>query len=258
MDKVLIDGDLFCYMYGVAMTQENPFDSNHEKIFAEKEAIKRLENNFIAWNKYFTGNYDKKNIEVYFSCPITNNFRRKLNPDYKKNRPLEKPICFTILKDYCLDNYWCQVGENIEADDLLSIRATYFSYGKSLIVSIDKDFLSVPAYLFNPSKNILKKQTKEGAFQSLCYQIMVGDSADNYPGIPGIGPKKASSFIKQNFNSNNNSLWENMVDLAEKQGITPENLLSQARMAYLLQYGDYDFETKTIQNLFSPFNTNNE
>lgn len=76
----------------------------------------------------------------------------------------------------------------------------------STIVSSDKDLkqlLSQAVEVFDPMKNKTTRYhdfLKEFGFEPHLladYLALVGDSSDNVPGVPGIGPKSASELIKK-------------------------------------------------------------
>lgn len=88
-----------------------------------------------------------------------NNFRLNLPApqQYKSNRnDTLRPLQLKDAREYLIKHHNGIVVDNIEADDLLSIygRASYDNYLKTgkfnyIIVSFDKDQLSVPTFMFN-------------------------------------------------------------------------------------------------------------
>ena len=75
-------------------------------------------------------------------------------------------------------------------------------------------------------------------------QTLMGDSADNYKGCPGVGPVKADKILKEE--TDEKVLWGEVVNAFEKAGLTEEDAIENARLAYLLKDGDYNFETKEV------------
>ena len=65
-------------------------------------------------------------------------------------------------------------------------------------------------------------------------QVLTGDSTDNYPGCPGIGPKKAADILNKELS------WTSVVNAYLKAGLTEEDALLQARMARILQASDWN------------------
>ena len=86
------------------------------------------------------------------------------------------------------------VSDGQEADDDIAIRATELK-GEGLIVSIDKDFMQVPGWHYNFVKKVKKEVTPEEGLRFFYTQILMGDSADNIPGIHRVGPVKAAKML---------------------------------------------------------------
>jgi DNA polymerase-1 len=239
--KLLIDGDWLCYSVACAMETKNPFDEKAEPIFnlglGRKIIFFKIEN--------YVARLDADEVEVHFSCKREDNWRRDLVPSYKMNRAGKTPpVGLLSLMAYTKSIYPYFSEAKLEADDTIGIAST--SQKDVCIVSVDKDFLTIPTNIYNPQKDILKKQSRLNAFKSFIYQVIIGDSSDGFKGIPKAGPKKALAFIAEHSKSIIN-IWEPLVKLAEKHKVDEEYLLTQARMAHILQAGDYDFETKAVK-----------
>ena len=58
---------------------------------------------------------------------------------------------------------------------------------QDIIVSGDKDMMTLPGQHYKEAEVV--KVTKWEADVAFYKQTLVGDSADNYPGCPGIGDK---------------------------------------------------------------------
>ncbi len=96
--------------------------------------------------------------------------------------------------------------EGYEADDILATAATQFASDdlRVVLVSRDKDLdqlVRPNVVLFDPMKNEMidaaaieanKGYPPEKAIE---VQTLMGDSSDNIPGVPGVGPKKAAQLI---------------------------------------------------------------
>ena len=116
-----------------------------------------------------------------------------------------------------------------------------------VIVSIDKDMKSIPCLLSSNGKDI-QKISKEQADYNFAFQTLVGDSTDNFLGCPSVGPKKATLIL----DNANNSYWEAIVKAFDKVGLTENDAIIQAQMAYILrEKEDYNFETKEV-NVWQP------
>jgi DNA polymerase-1 len=120
------------------------------------------------------------------------NFRKKIYTDYKANRkPESRPPYLHEAREY-FKKYWEAIEtEGIEADDWI---ASNYQEG-DVIVSSDKDFKQLPARIYNPSKDELLDVDNPDFYFWL--QTLVGDSADNVPGLPN--PAKAHHKKQPNF-----------------------------------------------------------
>ena len=59
--------------------------------------------------------------------------------------------------------------------------------------------------------------------------------------MPGVGPVKAAQIL------NTKNLWSAIEASFIKAKLSKEDALLQARLAYILQHGDYDFKSKKIK-----------
>ncbi|AVD71952.1 DNA polymerase I [Desulfobulbus oralis] len=139
-------------------------------------------------------------------------FRHDLYADYKANRPPmpedlaaqieaihETVRAFGILS--------LMAGDQ-EADDLIaSASACMSGQGVEIVVvSGDKDLaqlVSARVQMWDPMKNLVLDEAGVAAKYGvgpghlLDYLALTGDTADNVPGVPGIGPKTAARFIAE-------------------------------------------------------------
>ncbi|CAB1276874.1 DNA polymerase I [Candidatus Nitrosacidococcus tergens] len=120
--------------------------------------------------------------------------------------------------------------EGVEADDVIGTLAKQAStQGMMTIISSgDKDLAQLVNHqitLINPMNqtklNPEGVKEKFGVFpeQIIDYLILMGDSSDNIPGVPGIGPKTAAKLLNQY--GTLDSLLENIEEIKGKLG---ENL----------------------------------
>lgn len=111
---------------------------------------------------------------------------------YKGNREgSEKPVHFKLIRDWLIDKSYTILSDNEEADDVLS-RVLLEGH---VCATIDKDLNNTPGLHYNFNKNELYNVTEEQATINFYKQILTGDTADNIPGIKGIGPVKADNII---------------------------------------------------------------
>jgi DNA polymerase-1 len=117
------------------------------------------------------------------------NFRRVLNPDYKANRSKSRlPIILRQVKQWIIEELDGQMWANLEADDIISILATDKEMDEeTIIISIDKDFKSVPGIFYDYNKGEYHQPSEEEADNYHLVQTIAGDHTDGYSGVPGIG-----------------------------------------------------------------------
>lgn len=139
------------------------------------------------------------------------NFRHELFPEYKAQRgPTPEGLVAqlgpvrTMLEALGLP---VMVSENCEADDCIaSLAARFKKMRPVVIVGADKDLkqcLDENVVLWDPGTREPKLTTlddfrrAEGMEPSSWpdYQALIGDSSDNIPGVPGVGPKTASELF---------------------------------------------------------------
>lgn len=170
------------------------------------------------------------------------NFRKTLFPGYKGSRSGKRlPTGLGALKDHLASEYMSFIRPGLEADDVMGILSTHpkLILGQKIIVSEDKDMATIPGWLFNPRKDVKARLvTEQEADHFHLYQALIGDTADEYPGCPGVGPVKAAVILSEE------PWWPRVVEAFVKKGLTEEDAILQARLARILRSGDYNFQTK--------------
>lgn len=111
------------------------------------------------------------------------NFRLEIDENYKANRKdMRRPVYLYDSRKY-FEKYWNAVVTNgVEADDYIASVYT----PEDVIVSIDKDFMQLPATIFNWVKNEIFTVTNP--MFHFWTQMLTGDGADNVPGV--LNPAK--------------------------------------------------------------------
>lgn len=113
---------------------------------------------------------------------------------YKGNRVQEKPMHYLYVRRTLME-WGAEVVAGIEADDALAISLC--ADPNAVLCTIDKDLNSVPGYHYNWDKGLKYKVDPNSALWFFCYQMLMGDSTDNVPGIPGMGEKKAHALLDE-------------------------------------------------------------
>jgi len=180
--KILIDGDILTYRAAFSC-EDQPFEDACDKIDQLVEDIigaVAFDGDFSICEMFITGK---------------GNFRFDVQPTYKQNRSGKpKPQHLQGLRDYLVEAYDANVSVGEEADDVITIRAMELG-PDTVIASIDKDFLQVPCWHYNPNKDTLTKVEPFEGLRFIYTQILTGDTADNVFGIRGVGPVKAGKLL---------------------------------------------------------------
>lgn len=140
----------------------------------------------------------------------TNNFRKKIFKEYKKNRVPNMNLyqeINKIIESAIYENIPIEFSSTHEADDIIASYCEYYKNKYTIyIVSNDKDLMQLineKVYIFNPfekkifkSSDVLMKLGVEPKDVSL-FLALSGDNSDNIPGIKKIGTKTAIKMIKE-------------------------------------------------------------
>jgi DNA polymerase-1 len=143
----------------------------------------------------------------------------------------------------------------LEADDVLGILATstHVDYGERIIVTSDKDLLQIPGKHYNPRNGKSATVTESAGDYFFLTQVLTGDPTDGFPGIKGVGPKKAEKILLEAFSKGGVSLaWSAIVSAYERAGQTESDALTMARVARILRFSDINPETNEVQLWLPP------
>ena len=148
-------------------------------------------------------------LAVVFDAPGPT-FRDQLFPEYKANRPPAPPelIAQIDVAREAAQAFGCAVFSvpGVEADDVIAtlVRQAVAGELEVVIGSSDKDLMQLctdQVRLLDAVKNRLlgpaEVREKWGVPPAQLGDLLalMGDTADNVPGIPGIGPKTAAELI---------------------------------------------------------------
>lgn len=120
------------------------------------------------------------------------NFRHSLYPFYKANRAHLSPRHLNSCKQYLIEEWKATSKPNLEADDLLGIHQS----NETIICTIDKDLLQVPGEHYNFVTKEFQLVTEFKGLYNFYTQLLVGDRADNIPGVSQIGKTKAFRILE--------------------------------------------------------------
>ena len=140
-------------------------------------------------------------------------FRNQLYPEYKAHRPPTPEDLipqFPLIRDATRAfNLPCIEMGGYEADDLIATYARQAAKAGATvkIVSSDKDLMQLitdgEIQLYDPMKqkplgaDAVMEKFGVPPDKVIDAQALIGDSTDNVPGAPGIGPKTAAELIMQ-------------------------------------------------------------
>ena len=198
---ILVDGSAFLFRSYFStlsqnLTNESGFPTG--AMFGVVNAIKHLQ------RKY----QDAKIIMIFDAKG--SNFRHEMFPDYKANRsPAEDDLVVQIEPLYKIVramgfHFLCEQG--VEADDVIATLSKLAREEgiETIIASGDKDLfqliggnikqLDMKGKLYGEEE--VKEKMGVNPNQILDLLALTGDSADNIPGVPSVGPKTASKWLE--------------------------------------------------------------
>jgi DNA polymerase-1 len=140
--------------------------------------------------------------------------RMAVLPGYKAQRPEMpddlKPQLDGVVNYLTAARVATFCGEGVEADDYIACLARHATKGgmKVVVASADKDFMQLVSPqigLLNPNDKSetvwtdeqVRNKTGVAPSQIVDWLSLMGDSVDNIPGVPGIGPKTAAALLNQ-------------------------------------------------------------
>jgi len=171
-------------------------------------------------------------------------FRHKIYKDYKANRPpMPEDLSVQIqhIKEITKGfNIPVMEMQGFEADDLIGALGRMAEEAGFFIVMVtgDKDFVQLvtdKAVIWDPMKEkTIDIKTVRESFgvepgQMIDVMGLSGDTSDNIPGVPGIGPKTALTLIKT-FGSME-QLYEQLDKITKKK--QHQNLVQYKEQAFL-------------------------
>jgi DNA polymerase I len=200
-------------------------------------------------------------------------FRKELFAEYKANRPsaptdlqVQMARVREVADAYAIP---CYEREGVEADDLIAslTRVARARGHRVVLVSADKDLLqlvgdgvwmldTMKQRGYGPAETKEKLGVLPGQVRD--YLALTGDSSDNIPGVPSVGPKTAADLLNQY--GSLDGVYAGLETLTKKA--LKQKLIEHRELAYLsrelvtlkddfelpfeeslLRYGGFDDET---------------
>ena len=219
--KCIIDADIISYRAAAGTEGKSPRET--------EEKVDLLMEYIVGQTVVFPTD---SNLECYLTGAGNFRFDVAKTAPYKGNRKdVPKPSNLPEARGYLQHKWGAIISEGEEADDLIAMAATMGDPKSTVICSIDKDFLTVPCWMFNFVKNTWVYSTDADARKYFYTQILTGDSADNIKGIFRVGPVKAGKILEGL--TTEQELYDACVKAYE--GDT-ERVLENARLLWLRRY----------------------
>lgn len=143
-------------------------------------------------------------------------FRKDMYPAYKAHRPPPEPEMLVQLRMFqpLVEAFGIPAirVEGVEADDIIATLVSHYrpSGARVTIVSSDKDLMQLvtdvetaPVKMLDTLKDrwideaAVAEKFGVGPRGVVDVLALIGDSSDNVPGVPGVGPKTAADLLQQ-------------------------------------------------------------
>lgn len=246
-----VDGDMIAYEALLGASEDIDWGDNIWTLHVDKNVALATFDSIIAKAiRHVEQVLDRTCIRTFICFTDSeHNFRKEIDPTYKGNRKgRKKPVGFHFLVEELRKHYNVVMRKGLEADDCIGIGMTapYVVHltqdykPTRVIISGDKDMNTIAGWFYNYDKEELVCNTQEEAYHYFLKQVLTGDSADGYGGCPSYGKVKAEKALKEN------PSWKTVVKCYEEQELTEEDAIRTARLAHILQSGDFDFVKKEV------------
>lgn len=237
MTVALIDADVLAYQAAAAGEKSTDWGDGLWTLHSWQDDVKAIFDSKLKALLEFT-----KATSYILAFTSPDNFRYTVLPTYKGNRAAtRKPMLLQWIKDVAMAEHKSYLKPTLEGDDCLGILATSGVHKDTVIVSIDKDFKTIPGKFYDFGRGISYDITEQEADYWHMYQTLVGDVTDGYKGCPGVGPVAAQKILTQE-----GDMWTNVVAAFVKAKLNEECALQQARVARICRASDYDFNKQKV------------
>jgi DNA polymerase-1 len=175
------------------------------------------------------------------------------------------------MREYLRDKYDAWQRPSLEGDDLLGILSGLHDRfkGDKIMVTMDKDMSTLAGYHYRPHRSVLGvfEVTEKEADKFHLQQGIAGDPTDGYKGCPSWGMSTAEAFLDEPYKlvpetyttargkfagvertrwvkQECDDLWECILSLYAKEGVSEADALAQFQVARILRTSDYNFKKK--------------
>jgi len=233
---LLIDADLFLFRAAVVSEEETDWGDDIWSLASDLKVAKKV---FTDQIESFQKRLDTD--EVLMCISDRENFRKSVHPSYKSNRKKSrKPVGYKALVEWVQETWPSHCQATLEADDVMGILGSCPDL-KTVIVSDDKDMKTIPCRLYRPADGDLIEVSREAADRHFYTMTLQGDPTDGFSGCPKVGAVTAAKIL------GNRPDWSLVENQFIKSGLTREDAITQARLARILRFEDWDATTETIK-----------
>ena len=237
---LLIDADLFLFRASVIAEEETDWGDDIWSLATDLKVAKQI------FTDQIEGFHERLGTTEALMCiSSSENFRRDVSPKYKSNRKKSrKPVGYKAMVAWVEANWRSVTQKGLEADDVMGILGSDPNID-AVIVSDDKDMKTIPCRLYRPTDDDLIEISEQAADLNFYTQALQGDPTDGYSGCPKVGAVTAAKIL------GNRPDWSLVENQFIKSGLTREDAITQARLARILRFKDWDGENESIK-LWSP------
>lgn len=275
---LLLDADLLAYRASSANQRSYDWNGDgNRSVAADEDAARVVVENEV---ERLADRLAADHVIICLSDDF-NSFRKdRIDPTYKALRStVDRPVHLYDIKEWMADTYDSLRWNTLEADDVMGIMATDPTRDdERIIVSADKDMMTIPGKLYRPATEgrpaKLMEISVEEADRFHLWQTIVGDVVDGYPGLPGAGPVEAERLLAGHYHYSwthtfkrgprkgleevrwamsdepsseaRHTPWSAIVSGYARRGLTEADAIKQARLARILRYGEYDGRTPRL------------
>ncbi len=186
IQKCIVDGDILAYRSAFSTQDQTPTETEQTLDYLMEYVVDET-----------IGFFSEDSLKVYLTGK--DNFRKSIarTAEYKGHRKkMEPPIHLPHARAYLQSQWNAVVVNGCEADDAIATEAYNSDPRTTVICSQDKDFLTVPGWMYNFVKGTWVFSSEWDALVFFYTQVLTGDASDNIIGLHRIGPKKAEKILE--------------------------------------------------------------
>ncbi len=199
MKTAVIDVDHIFYL---SLTGEKVLDEMGQPVKVDNKFVYRertIEESYLIADRYIINILNLTGAKEYVGFFGGSSLSRKvINEEYKANRKDTEPLPnLELMKSYLRGKWYfyrLNPGSYDETDDYV---ASYMVQNPDcFIISPDKDLLNLEGTHYNPKKNEWVTTSKLAEYNFFWKSMVCGDTADNIPGIKGLGEKAFEGIMQ--------------------------------------------------------------